>query len=225
MPARRKVQKALKEIKSNPPKDVTVSLPDDKDCMKWHVVMIGPEDTPYSQGKYIMELNFTNNFPMHPPSTRMKTKIYHINVDKAGKICVGLLDDEWTAKSKVTEILERVYSLFSDPMPDSALNDEMCAQFISDREAYDKTAAEYNKQFAMPPDAIENNNDDEKEKELQKDKAQNNNNNNNNNNDQENNGNVNDKNDPNKKSIDDTNKNEKQVSDEWFCLFLFSLFV
>ena len=46
--------------------DVAVSLPSEKNYMMWDVIMKAPEDTPYCDGIYTIELilKFWSNFPM-----------------------------------------------------------------------------------------------------------------------------------------------------------------
>lgn len=149
MQALRKMQEALAEVKNNPRKDISVSLPDKEDYSQWEITVLGPEGTPYYGGRYTMELKFGNNFPIQAPSARMKTKIYHLNVNDGGKICVDLLGDGWTPKSKVSKIIDCIYNLFIEPIPESASNDDAFVEFVNNREEYNRKAAQINKQFAI----------------------------------------------------------------------------
>ena len=43
-------------------------------------MIIGPQDTPYQNGIFNLELFLTEKYPMEPPKVRFLTKIYHPNI-------------------------------------------------------------------------------------------------------------------------------------------------
>eukprot|EP01084_Bolivina_argentea_P277662 474129_1 len=49
---------------------------------KWNAYMLGPEDTPYDTGVFVIDIWFPYNYP------KFKTKIYHCNIDENGGICL-----------------------------------------------------------------------------------------------------------------------------------------
>lgn len=43
--------------------------------------MLGPEQTPYLGGAYILYMKFPNEYPNKPPELRFLTPIYHCNIN------------------------------------------------------------------------------------------------------------------------------------------------
>ena len=50
----------------NPNNDITVEMPDDN-FFHWTATMIGPKDTSYRSGFFILDIDFPEDYPEHPP--------------------------------------------------------------------------------------------------------------------------------------------------------------
>jgi ubiquitin-conjugating enzyme E2 N len=62
------------------------ATPDEVNFRHFFVKIAGPEDTPYAGGMFNAELFLPDEYPMVPPKVLFRTKIYHPNIDKIGKI-------------------------------------------------------------------------------------------------------------------------------------------
>ena len=63
---------------------VTVGLPDKSNIFKWKISMLGPADTPYAGGVFILEATFPDGYPNQGPKVKFLTKINIPFVDNSG---------------------------------------------------------------------------------------------------------------------------------------------
>lgn len=88
----------------------------------WEAIIFGPQNTPFENGKFHMQLKFDDDYPVKPPSVQFVTKIFHPNVYRDGKICVDILQGEWSPAQNIRTILISIRSLLMDPNPNSPAN-------------------------------------------------------------------------------------------------------
>ena len=89
---------------------------DEKDYTKWLMLMKAPDDSDYKGGKYLIEVEFVNNYPYKNPKFTFKIPIYHCNVKDDGELNVN-----WLMKGmKIDYIMPRLLTLFylQDPSVD-----------------------------------------------------------------------------------------------------------
>ncbi len=60
--------------------------PNDKNPRHFYVKIAGPMETPYEGGLFSAEVYLPEEYPMVPPKVLFRTKIYHPNIDKLGKV-------------------------------------------------------------------------------------------------------------------------------------------
>ena len=87
------------------------------------ITMIGPDDTPYAGGVFYLESFFPEEYPMEPPKVLFRTKIYHPNIDKLGRICLDIIKDRWSPALQLDRVLVSIQSLLADENLDDPLDE------------------------------------------------------------------------------------------------------
>ena len=107
-----------------------------KDIYNWKATIDGPKDTPFEEGKFDIELKFNDDYPVKPPYVKFITPMFHPNIYRDGKICVDILQREWSPAQNIRTILISIRSLLIDPNPDSPANRDAATLFVKDKEGY-----------------------------------------------------------------------------------------
>ena len=79
---------------------------------------------------------------IQPPDVRFCTSIFHPNVYNDGKICLDILNNQWSSIFDVRTILESIQSLLGNPNPNSPANAEAARLFIENKKEYNKRVME-----------------------------------------------------------------------------------
>jgi ubiquitin-conjugating enzyme E2 D/E len=133
---------------------MTITLPNDSDIFKWHVVLDGPENTVYAGGKFGLVVSLPVEYPFKAPVITFATRIYHPNVtnDSLGSICLGMLKaDAWKPSTKLSSVLEAVRGLLVEPAPDDPLEARIADEYKNDRKEFEKNARAYVARYAKGP--------------------------------------------------------------------------
>ena len=68
--------------------------------------MLIAEETPFQDGLFHLQFQFTSEYPATPPNANFMTKIFHPNIaPRTGEVCVNTLKRDWSSKVTITEIL------------------------------------------------------------------------------------------------------------------------
>eukprot|EP01132_Coremiostelium_polycephalum_P010223 gene10223-12537_t len=120
------------------------ACPNDKNLMLWNASIFGPEETPYENGVYQLNLVFSDMYPDKPPKVKFTTSMFHPNIYPDGSICLDILNpDKWSSVYSVSTILTSIRSLLSDENPTSPANPEAALLFVNDRKAYNRKVRAY----------------------------------------------------------------------------------
>lgn len=150
MNCRKRLMKEAEEMERNE-LDWGSAEPSDN-IYKWTATILGPEQTPYAEGVFNLELDFSDNYPFRPPKVRFITKTYHPSIKSdTGEICQGLLEEEWNPKKDVKNILQVVRSMLEAPLDlarDSPVETTIANLAISNKSEFDRICKEYTAKYA-----------------------------------------------------------------------------
>ncbi len=114
-----------------PPPFITAHLGPNDNYRHIFVEMQGPPDTPYEAGKFKLEVYFPEKYPMEPPKVLFRTKIFHPNIDKLGRICLDILKDRYSPALLVSQVLVSIMALLGSPNFEDPLDFDVAKHFTS----------------------------------------------------------------------------------------------
>ena len=136
-----RLNKELSKLQKEKIDFIEIDYPED--ILIWTARIFGPPETPYEGGIFNLVIKFDSDYPLKPPSLTFLTRMFHPNIYKDGKICVDILQGEWTPTQSVRTILLSILSLLMDPNPNSPANREASQLYLSDRNKYYETVKQY----------------------------------------------------------------------------------
>lgn len=101
------------------------AVPSEQNARYFQVNILGPDQSPYENGQFELELFLPEEYPMAAPKVRFMTKIYHPNIDKLGRICLDILKDKWSPALQIRTVLLSIQALLSAPNPDDPLANDV----------------------------------------------------------------------------------------------------
>ncbi len=136
-PARKRLLRDFKRLQKDPPTGIQAA-PVDNNIMQWQAVIIGPDDTPWEGGTFKLLLEFNEDYPNKPPAVKFVSKLFHPNVYNDGKICLDILQNQWSPIYDIAAILTSIQSLLSEPNTASPANAEASQLYDRDRREYNR---------------------------------------------------------------------------------------
>lgn len=147
-PVSRRILVETKNLSKDPPPGISAS-PDENNCRYFHVVMSGPNGSPYEGGLFKLELFLPEHYPLYPPNVRFLTKIYHPNIDKLGRICLDILKDQWSPALQIRTVLLSIQALLGSPNPDDPLANDVATTWKNNEAEAIMKAREWTRKFAV----------------------------------------------------------------------------
>ncbi|TYG88656.1 hypothetical protein ES288_A12G038900v1 [Gossypium darwinii] len=130
--ASKRILKELKDLQRDPPTSCSAG-PVAEDMFHWQATIIGPNDSPYAGGVFLVTIHFRPDYPFKPPKVAFRTKVYHPNINSNGNICLDILKEQWSPALTISKVLLSICSLLTDPNPDDPLVPELliCAKLTN----------------------------------------------------------------------------------------------
>lgn len=134
--ARLRLFRDFKAFESNDSESTIMASPKEDDLFTWECVIFGPEDTPWEGGCFKFTMKFPDEYPRKPPNVHVDTFVFHPNFYVDGRICLDILQNQWSPIFDVKAILISIQSLLTDPNPSSPANAEAAKLYNNNREEY-----------------------------------------------------------------------------------------
>jgi len=137
----------------DPPPGVVLIGHTEEDIPVLTVKLVGPNDTPYAGGNFLVEAKLGHRYPFEAPQVRFVTRVYHPNVDEAGRICLDSLKlppaGSWRPSLNLAQVFSQLVILFAEPGLSDPLMKDIAELYKSDREHFNKIAREWTAQYAQ----------------------------------------------------------------------------
>lgn len=131
-----------------PPSYCSAPIITNDNLLNWIIVLNGPDESVYANGKFKLSINFCDGYPFKPPTIKFLSKIYHCNIDCKGNICLDILKDQWSAAWSIETVLLALVSLLSECNPKDPLVYSIGREYVLDRKAHDRKARVWTKKYA-----------------------------------------------------------------------------
>lgn len=154
-----KIKKEYKDMHENPMPNTgtTVSLFDEQNIKKWRITLIGPWDTSYKGGLFVLSIEFPNEYPQKPPEICFITPIYHVNVNPnapkypgdqpLGHVSISTLN-RWNPIYSIREVLHHIYILLYNPNPYSPYGLDRADECRNRRDVYEEKIRLFTRKYA-----------------------------------------------------------------------------
>lgn len=122
------------------------------DTLDWVAQIGGPQESPYAQGRFDIEITFEENYPRSPPRITFLTPLFHPNVSESGVIRLAEFDtSQWSPAITMRTLLISLQAMLSDPNPlqNCILNEEAAALYLHNPEEFRKRAREWIETLAV----------------------------------------------------------------------------
>ena len=148
MACKKRIMQEMKELQSSDMESITAGPVSDSNIFEWTATIMGPKDSPYEGGIFLLAINFPQNYPFKPPKITFSTKIYHPNINSSGSICLDIMNSQWSPALTISKVLLSLCSLLSEPNPDDPLVPEIANLLKKNKVEHDSEARAYTLQYA-----------------------------------------------------------------------------
>ncbi|GMP43699.1 hypothetical protein CsSME_00012962 [Camellia sinensis var. sinensis] len=101
--ASKRILKELKDLQKDPPTSCSAG-PVAEDMFHWQATIMGPADSPYAGGVFLVTIHFPPDYPFKPPKVAFRTKVFHPNINSNGSICLDILKEQWSPALTISKI-------------------------------------------------------------------------------------------------------------------------
>lgn len=142
----KRIAKEIQNYNSNP--HPFVAIYPCENISVWKILLLGPKETPYENGLFLLYANFPGDYPFRAPEVRFITPIYHCNMNQQGRICHSVFDRNYSPALSFRHIVDCIYGLILTPEPDDPLDNVIASYFLSEYDKYYKNGQQATKKNA-----------------------------------------------------------------------------
>ncbi|KAI0327743.1 hypothetical protein GY45DRAFT_1327287 [Cubamyces sp. BRFM 1775] len=125
--------------------------PSGDDLFHWSATIPGPEGSVYEGGVFQVEIVLGHDYPFSAPRVAFKTRIYHMNINERGSICIDILKHNWSPALSLFKVILSLSSLLTDPNPKDPLVPSIATEYVRNRVQHDSNARRWTELYARPP--------------------------------------------------------------------------
>ena len=121
--------------------------------------MIGPKDSSYKGGLFVINVEFPDDYPNHPPEVVFITPIYHLNInpyksnnpmeEPLGHVSISTLN-WWKPEYKMNEVFINIFGLLYTPNPESPYGLDRANEYKTNRQLYEDNIKYFTRKYANP---------------------------------------------------------------------------
>lgn len=113
---------------------------------------LGPPDTPYAGGTFVIDIQIPFEYPFKPPIMNFTTKIYHPNVSsQTGAICLDTIGKSWSPVNTIKTVLLSLRLLLQVPNPNDPQDAQVARMLISNPQLFEQEAHDWAVRYAGAP--------------------------------------------------------------------------
>ncbi|KZT64814.1 hypothetical protein DAEQUDRAFT_732172 [Daedalea quercina L-15889] len=145
----KRIHREIADLKKEDLGNITLA-PSDDNLFNWEATIPGPEGSVYEGGLFHVEINLARDYPFSAPKVTFRTRIYHMNINDRGNICIDILKHNWSPALSLFKVILSLSSLLTDPNPKDPLVPPIATEYIRNRTQHDRTARQWTELYAHP---------------------------------------------------------------------------
>ena len=136
---------------------ILVGITDEDNYFHWRITLIGPKDTSYKGGIFVLYINFPDDYPNSKPEVFFRTPIYHVNVnpiksnlpgaEPLGHVSISTLN-WWKPEYKIRDVLINIFGLFYMANPDGPYGLDRANELRFNRPLHEEKIKYFTKKYA-----------------------------------------------------------------------------